>query len=114
MQAPDTIFGPTKTKAASERIFYGIDGTRLLKGAELFTLVQSIAAAVNAAGLTIETPAVNGSTFLDDYQNTVAVQKGILVWISGGAVGQTYEILFPAGTTAGATRTPGIRIFIER
>ena len=116
--APDTIFAATKTKAAPEAINYGIDFTRLLKGAELLTAgqVPVITVLAGAGGLTFGAATVNSSPFTDDFGNTVAVGCGVQVSIAGGNPLQTYEILLSCTTTAtpANTRTGGLRLFIER
>ena len=92
-------------KHPSESVLFGLDFGPLLATGETLSSVTVTSA---TAGLTIGSPSVQTSTFVDEFTKaTVAANEGAKVRISGGTAGVDY-VLTVTGTTSGSNT----RVFV--
>ena len=92
-------------KHPSESVLFGLDFGPLLAVGETLSSVTVTSA---TAGLTIGSPTVQTSAFVDGFTgSTVAANEGAKVRISGGTAGTDY-VLTVTGTTSGSNT----RVFV--
>ena len=92
-------------KHPSESVLYGLDFGKLLASGET---LSSVSVSATPSGLTIGSPSVQASAFVDDFTGaTVAANEGAKVRISGGTAGTDYTL-----TVSGTTSASNTRIFV--
>lgn len=92
-------------KHPSESVLYGLDFGKLLASGET---LSGVTVTGSPAGLTIGSPSVQASAFLDEFTGlTVAANEGAKVQISGGTTGTDYTL-----TVTGTTSASNTRIFV--
>ena len=89
-------------KHPSESVLYGLDFGKLLASGET---LSSVSVSASPSGLTIGSPSVQASAFVDDFTGlTVAANEGAKVRISGGTAGTDYTLKRTATTSGSNTR----------
>lgn len=89
---------------SADRI-YGFDFSRqILSGTE--TLSGAPTATVNPTGeLSLGAPSINSSTFTDtDNVKTIDANEGVLMQLSGGVAGSTYEVTITVDVSGGSEK----------
>ena len=92
-------------KHPSESVLFGVDFGPLLAAGET---LSGVTVSASPAGLTIGSPAVQSSAFVDEYTGaTVAANEGAKVRISGGTADVDYVL-----TVTGSTSGSNTRVFV--
>ena len=92
-------------KHPSESVLFGVDFGKLLASGET---LSGVTVTASPAGLTIGSPAVQVSAFVDEFTGlTVAANEGAKVRISSGTAGIDYTL-----TVTGTTSASNTRVFV--
>jgi len=92
---------PDIEKAPGDSQTYACNFTEVLSGR---SLSGSPTVASDDAGLTVGSPALNSSTYVDDYTGeTVAANKAVQYACSAGVAGTTYKVTITATSDDGST-----------
>ena len=92
-------------KHPSESCLFGVDFGPLLAAGET---LSGVTVSASPAGLTIGSPAVQSSAFIDEFTGaTVAANEGAKVRISGGTADVDYVL-----TVTGSTSGSNTRVFV--
>lgn len=91
-----------KVKHSTESILFGVDFTKLLAAGEALTGMPSVA---GGTGLTLGSPIVNSSAFVNDDGATVAIGAGVQFRIAGGVSPTDYVLTVSCATNQSNTRT---------